>query len=79
MSLGNKTVRTTDDLSSLRAENDDLRNRLAEAEETLEAIRTGEVDALVIGDQIYTLESAITASNRFRATFWTRSAISSSL
>jgi hypothetical protein len=59
MSLGNKTVRTTDDLSSLRAENDDLRNRLAEAEETLEAIRTGEVDALVIGDQIYTWKAPL--------------------
>ena len=66
MSLGNKTARTPDELSSLKAENDDLRDRLAEAEETLEAIRTGEVDALVIGDQIYTLESAVTASNRFR-------------
>ena len=66
MSLGNKTARSPDELSSLRAENDDLRHRLTEAEETLEAIRTGEVDALVIGDQIYTLDSAVTASNQFR-------------
>jgi PAS domain S-box-containing protein len=39
-----------------------LRTRLAEAEDTLEAIRTGEVDALVVsgsdGDQIYTLRGA---------------------
>ena len=41
---------------------EDLRNRLAEAEETLDAIRHGEVDALVVntpqGDQIFTLKSA---------------------
>lgn len=66
MSAGNKIVSTNGDLSSLKAENDDLRNRLAEVEETLEAIRSGEVDALVIGDRVYSLESAITASNRFR-------------
>ena len=66
MRNGSKTVTSTDDLASLKAENDDLRNRLAEAEETIEAIRSGEVDALVIGDQIYTLESAVSASNRFR-------------
>src|SRR5215470_6565923 len=39
-----------------------LRERLAEAEETLEAIRSGEVDALVVdgsdGEQIYTLRGA---------------------
>jgi two-component system cell cycle sensor histidine kinase/response regulator CckA len=39
-----------------------LSTRLAEAEETLRAIRNGEVDALVVtgaqGDQIYTLKSA---------------------
>jgi len=44
----------------------DLRARLAEAEDTLRAIQSGEVEALVIGDQIYTLESADAASNRFR-------------
>ena len=32
----------------------------------LRAIRGGEVDALIIGDQVYTLESADAASNRFR-------------
>ncbi len=46
----------------LIAENEDLRRRLREAEETLEAIRRGEVDALVVsgpqGEQIYTLKGA---------------------
>ena len=50
----------------LRAQIEDLRHRLEESEETLRAIRSGEVEALVIGDQIYTLESADAASNRFR-------------
>jgi len=40
----------------------DLENRLAEADETLEAIRNGDVDAVVVGgssgQQIYTLENA---------------------
>jgi PAS domain S-box-containing protein len=59
-------VDVLDKLSVLEAENDHLRLRLEEAEETLGAIRRGEVEALVIGDQIYMLESAETASNRFR-------------
>jgi PAS domain S-box-containing protein len=41
---------------------DELRARLAEAEETLDAIRNGEVDAVVVGgpagQQVYTLENA---------------------
>jgi two-component system CheB/CheR fusion protein len=41
---------------------EDLRARLAEAEETLRAIRSGEVDALVVsgsrGDQVFTLHGA---------------------
>src|ERR1700743_3803614 len=41
---------------------DELLSRLREAEETLEAIRTGEVDAVVVagpqGQQVYTLENA---------------------
>lgn len=53
-------------LSSLKAENAELRLRLEEAEETLRAIRSGEVEALVIGDQVFTLESADAESNRFR-------------
>jgi len=46
----------------LRAENADLRARLGEAEETLRAIREGEVDAIVVsgdqGEQVYTLTGA---------------------
>lgn len=46
----------------LRREIEDLRARLEEAEETLRAIRSGEVDALVVsgpqGEQVYTLKGA---------------------
>lgn len=46
----------------LAAENKDLRVRLDEAEETLRAIRNGEVDALIVsgvdGERIYTLKRA---------------------
>ena len=55
-----------EDNNSLIAENAELRARLEESEETLRAIRSGEVDALVIDDQVYTLESSDAASNRFR-------------
>ena len=48
--------------SNLIAENEDLRARLEEAEETLRAIRGGEVDSLVVmgevGEQIFTLKGA---------------------
>jgi PAS domain S-box-containing protein len=48
--------------SELSSELDQLRVRLEEAEETLAAIRSGEVDALVVsgpqGDQVYTLRGA---------------------
>ena len=57
---------TIDTNRDLQAEDAELRSRLAEAEDTLRAIQSGEVEALVIGDQIYTLESADAASNRFR-------------
>src|SRR5438045_3357211 len=44
------------------SETEELRARLAEAEETLAAIRNGEVDALVVsgatGEQVFTLQSA---------------------
>nr|WP_207168642.1 bifunctional diguanylate cyclase/phosphodiesterase [Thiocystis violacea] len=44
------------------AENRDLRARLAEAEEILDAIRSGEVDALVVsgtgGERVFTLQGA---------------------
>jgi PAS domain S-box-containing protein len=46
----------------LTAENQELRIRLEEAQETLEAIRRGEVDGLVVstpkGEQVYTLTGA---------------------
>ena len=48
----------------LEAENAELRARLQEADDTLAAIRSGEVDALVVGTQVYTLESADASSNR---------------
>ena len=45
-----------------QAELDELRTRLSEAEETLNAIRRGEVDAVVVsapqGERIYTLQGA---------------------
>jgi PAS domain S-box-containing protein len=44
---------------NLRAEIEELRQRLDESESTLTAIRNGEVDALVIGGrEVYTLEGA---------------------
>ena len=48
--------------SKLAAERDELRARLTDAEETLRAIRSGEVDAVVVtgrgGQQVYTLSGA---------------------
>jgi PAS domain S-box-containing protein len=48
----------------LQEENTELRNRLSEAEETLNAIRSGEVDAIVVsgaeGEMIFSLVSAET-------------------
>jgi adenosyl cobinamide kinase/adenosyl cobinamide phosphate guanylyltransferase len=48
--------------SELAAELEDLRTRLAEAEDVLRAIRNGEVDAVVVtgerGEQVYTLSGA---------------------
>jgi len=56
MSMGDKLERVTD------TEISELRRRLEEAEDTLRAIRNGEVDALVIddpqGEVIYTLTTA---------------------
>ena len=57
---------TTATKISLEEENAELRARLEVADETLRAIGSGEVEALIIGEQIYTLESADAASNRFR-------------
>src|SRR5260370_35371675 len=48
--------------TSVRLELEELRQRLQEAEETLDAIRNGEVDALVgsgpNGEKVFTLEGA---------------------
>src|SRR5689334_24094703 len=48
--------------TSVRLEIEELRQRLQEAEETLEAIRSGAVDALVVngpgGEKVFTLEGA---------------------
>lgn len=64
-------MRNPTDEEALRAENADLRARLAEVEETLEAIRAGEVDALVVdstsGPQIFILQGVDAQSNRFRS------------
>lgn len=47
---------------ALQRENEELRMQLGEAKETLDAIRNGEIDALVVNDQhglsLYTLKSA---------------------
>ncbi|WP_367872094.1 PAS domain-containing protein [Luteolibacter sp. Populi] len=57
--------------AALRAENADLRSRLEEAEDTLRAIRTGEVDGLIVdggpGPQVFILQGADMESNRFRS------------
>jgi PAS domain S-box-containing protein len=56
--------------STLLAENADLRARLGTAEETLRAIKDGEVDALVVesatGPQVYTLQGLDAEANRLR-------------
>jgi hypothetical protein len=56
----NSTTRTSSDEIAR------LNERLAELEETIAAIRAGQVDALVDGKDVFLLESAETASNRFR-------------
>lgn len=57
-------------VAELKAELASVRTRLADAEETLRAIRQGDVDAIVVdgddGPQIYTLASAQSASQRFQ-------------
>jgi len=54
------------DPMSLKEENEELRIRLAEAEDTLAAIRQGDVDALIVGSDIYTLDSSNAATNKLR-------------
>jgi PAS domain S-box-containing protein len=55
-------MKQTKSAKDLLAENEDLRLRLEEALDTLHAIRSGEVDALVVstpqGDQVFTLMGA---------------------
>ena len=55
-------IKATQTRTQLLAQIDDLQERLREAEQTLHAIRRGEVDALVVagdeGDQIFTLQGA---------------------
>ena len=59
MSASNKTLTQ---VPGRRLEISRLRERLEELEETLRAIRTGEVDALIVsgseGDQVFTLQGA---------------------
>lgn len=61
---------TTAAQASLRAENAELRSQLEGAEEALRAIRSGDVDALVIegasGPQLYTLQGHDAEANRIR-------------
>ena len=49
-------------IEELLKENEELRFQLNEANDTIEAIRTGQVDALILhgedGHQLYTLKSA---------------------
>ena len=60
--MSGKTIIKSD--KQLVIENQELRERLAEAEETLNAIRNGEIDAIVVsgskGDKIFSLTSAET-------------------
>jgi len=55
-----------DELARLRRANLELESRLIEAEDTLAAIRDGDVDALIVGQDIYTLDSANAATNAMR-------------
>jgi two-component system CheB/CheR fusion protein len=59
----------TKTIEQLIIENEELRSRLAETEETLIAIRSGEVDAIVVsgakGEQVYSISSAETPYRTF--------------
>lgn len=56
----------SNDPDGQRQDVEELRIRLQEAEETLAAIRQGDVDALVVGSDIYTLDSSSAVANRLR-------------
>ncbi len=63
MPLRSGTAPKPDDLGACRRRIAELEARLREAEETLEAIRAGEVDAVVVGEEggpqrVYTLQTA---------------------
>ena len=59
-----RTNNPKDTLEYLRRENEELRYRLSESEETINAIRNGEVDAIIVlgddGEKIFSLTSAET-------------------
>jgi len=59
--MGNQTSQYKN-RADLEKEVEELRHQLEEANETIEAIRTGQIDALVVrgnkGHQLYTLKSA---------------------
>ncbi|MEO8734309.1 MAG: PAS domain-containing protein, partial [Flavobacteriales bacterium] len=54
------------ELDALKSENERLRERLSELAQALEAIRDGEVDALVDGSHVFALGNAEMNSNNFR-------------
>lgn len=56
-----------DDRQALLDELAAVRLRLAEADDTLRALRNGEVDAIVVGDKIYGLVGADESGHRMRA------------
>ncbi|MFL6183183.1 MAG: ATP-binding protein [Actinomycetes bacterium] len=62
MTMRTPADRAMSDELPVQAQIDTLREQLAEANETLRAIRAGEVDAVIVhgdsGDQVYTLQSA---------------------
>jgi len=65
MSLARSRSSAADD-EDLKARIAELTARLEEAEDTLCAIRDGDVDAIAVGSDVHTLGSAGAASNRFR-------------
>ena len=71
MSAQDTAEATSDLLDLLQRENAELRARLEEAEDTLRAIRSGEVDALIVdgdpGPQVFILQGVDAESNRFRS------------
>src|SRR6188768_15013 len=54
------------DAEALALEITELRYQLQEAQDTLEAIQNGDVDALIVGSDIYTLDSSNAATNKLR-------------